>query len=546
MTPVAPPPAALGPTLIDRVVTWLNPRAGFERHRARVLLNATGYGGYTGGRRDRRAMRNWRPREASADTDILPDLSDLRARSRDLARNSPVATGALATAVTNVVGEGLQLQPAPDFAALGMTKQQAAEWGKLAKREWWNFCRSCDFSRVQPFDELQALAFRGALDSGDVFVLRRYRKDDGDVYGTKLQVIEADRVSNPDRRADDDAIAGGVEVDGDGAPVAYHVTDRHHGAIRGGKLNWRRVPARSPGGLPRVIHLYDRLRPEQTRGVPYLAPVIEHLAQISRYAEAEVAGAVMSAMIVAFTKTTSSGQTAPLLGETQEADGSPADVEPNEFKLGAAAQIRLHPNEEVQFPALTRPNPQFDPFMTAFLRQIGVALEIPYELLVKHFTASYSASRAALEMAWQFFRRRRAWLAQRLCQTVYEWMVDEAVTLGRLPAPPNYFSDPLVRQAYCGANWIGPNRASVDPKKEAEADEIDLRNRLKSRAQIKYERVGGEIEDTIAELGEEERMIEQAGLAPAAPAAASPPGEAGDADERGDADTETPERRSNA
>jgi capsid protein len=60
-----------------------------------------------------------------------------------------------------------------------------------------------------------------------------------------------------------------------------------------------------------------------------------------------------------------------------------------------------------------RPNPEFDAFVMSILRQIGVGLEIPYEILIKHFTASYSASRAALETAWQFFRRRRTWLARR-------------------------------------------------------------------------------------------------------------------------------------
>jgi hypothetical protein len=43
-----------------------------------------------------------------------------------------------------------------------------------------------------------------------------------------------------------------------------------------------------------------------------------------------------------------------------------------------------------------RPNAQFDPFVTAIVRQIGVALELPYEILIKHFTSTYSAARAAI------------------------------------------------------------------------------------------------------------------------------------------------------
>jgi hypothetical protein len=71
-------------------------------------------------------------------------------------------------------------------------------------------------------------------------------------------------------------------------PVAYHVTDKHPGGLRVAALKWERVPARAPTGKPLVLHLFDRLRPELTRGVPYLAPVIEHLKQLGDYSDAEV------------------------------------------------------------------------------------------------------------------------------------------------------------------------------------------------------------------------------------------------------------------
>ncbi len=97
----------------------------------------------------------------------------------------------------------------------------------------------------------------------------------------------------------------------------------------------------------------------------------------------------------------------------------------------------------------------------ALCRQVRVALELPYEILIKHFTASYSASRAALETAWQFFRRRRTWVARRFCQPVYEWVITEAVARGRLVAP-GFLEDPLIRRAWLGAYWNGPARISLD------------------------------------------------------------------------------------
>ena len=50
------------------------------------------------------------------------------------------------------------------------------------------------------------------------------------------------------------------------------------------------------------------------------------------------------------------------------------------------------------------PNKNFTGFVEAVCQQIGAALEIPCELLMKHFTASYPASRGALEEAWKMFQ----------------------------------------------------------------------------------------------------------------------------------------------
>lgn len=524
-------------TLVDRVVGYFSPRAGLERLRHRLMLSAaTGEGGYKGGRRERRPTKRWRPAEASADADTLIDLPDLRARARDLRRNTPIATGALATNVTNVLGEGLQLQASVDHDALGIAESVADEMEREQEREFALFLESCDFTRVQHGHELAALAYMAKEESGDCFLVRRFRKDASDAYGTKVQVLEADRVCNPGRSADTDRIAGGVEVDGDGVPVAYHVTNRHPGALRAAALAWERIPARTDDGRRVVVHLYDRLRPELTRGVPYLAPVIEHLKQLGDYSDAEVTAAVISSMFTLAIETPADEEQSPPVGE--RGDQSLAD---NEVKLGTGAVISLLPGEKASSINPARPNANFDPFFVSIVRQIGVALELPFELLIKHFTASYSASRAALEMAWQFFRRRRAWLARNLYQVLYEWMMEEAVAFGRLDRP-GFFEDALLRRAYCGANWIGPSRISVDPLKEANADKVDvLELRVKTREQVALERTGGDWDGKRRQLAKEERALAADDLA-ARPAQA-PDGEDGGSDVDSDDDSEDMERR---
>jgi lambda family phage portal protein len=519
-------------TFIDRIVAAVDPNRGLQRLQARSQLDAAGggAGGYNGGRRDRRALKRWKPAEGSADADTLQDLPDLRARSRDLSRNAPIATGAILTNITNVVGAGIQLMASIDAEALGVTPEQADAMEREQEREWDVFCATCDFTGVQCMDEYAATTYRAELESGDCFIIRRFRLDPGDVYGTKLQMIEADRVSNPNRGADSDTVAGGVEIDKDGRHVAYHVTNKHPGGLRPTGIEWERVPARDSAGRQLVLHQFNRTRPELTRGAPYLAPVVEYLKQLATYSDAEVNAAVVSSMVSLIVETAADedGESGPIIGETD------ASLNDNEVKLGSGAVISLAPGEKATSFNPSRPNEKFDPFVQAFCRQIGVALELPFELLLKHFTSSYSASRASLEMAWQTFRMRRAGVARRLLQPAYEWMMEEAVASGRLNRP-GFFADPIIRKAYCGAEWIGPQRASLNPKQESDADANDVENGFKTIEQVCIERTGGEFEKKNAQRAKEVKLRTDAGLDRPAPAAVvaptAPEPEADDPDE---------------
>jgi lambda family phage portal protein len=514
-------------TITDRVVGFFSPRAAAERLKARTFLALAG-GGYDGGRRDKRSMRRWRMVEQSANADTIPDLPDLRARSRDLVRNTPVATGALATVVTNVVGDGLSLMAQVDRDALELEGDAADEWQEYAQREWEVWCRTCDFTRQQNFYELQALAYRSMKESGDVLVVRRFRKDLGDTYGTKLQLIEADRICNPHRAADNEKITGGVEVDGDGVTIAYWVASRppmEFGMTSGKPLEWKRVPARDPDtGQLLAFMLFERIRVDLIRGVPWLAPVVETVKQLGNYTTAEAQAAVVGAYFTVFVTSPAvvNAEDQTMVGSNESRD---VDDPAKEARLeDPGAIIELNSGQEVSTAAPGRPNTAFDGFVSSLCQHIGVALELPYELVIKRFQASYSASRAALETAWQFFRKQRSLFAWRFCQTAYEWMMEEAVASGRIVAD-GFFDDAVMREAWLGADWIGPSRINLDPKKESDADMQDIELGVKTRQQVVTERTGGTFEQKTRQLVKEQAARKE--LAPPEPkpgaAKADPP-----------------------
>jgi capsid protein len=182
----------------------------------------------------------------------------------------------------------------------------------------------------------------------------------------------------------------------------------------------------------------------------------------------------------------------PLAAEAANAGG--AGAEPGlrradiEFEPGMVLEGFL-PGEKLEGFGTERPASGFDPFVMAILRQIGVGLELPFEVLVKHFTASYSAARAALLEAWKFYRGRRAWLADSLHRPTYAAVIEDAVRRGRLVLP-GFVDDPIARLAWLGSTWTGPSPGQINPEVEVNAAEKRLALRLTTHAREAAELTG--------------------------------------------------------
>jgi lambda family phage portal protein len=459
-------PVKVEENTLDRAIRWLAPAYGLKRFRARTYAAIAG--GYNGGRRDRNATKQWVPRGNDPDTDIIADLPDLRGRSRDLNRNNAVAASATNTKVVNVVGAGLQLHANIDAALLNMTEDEADAWEANAQRWfrlWANNPNECDLARTLTFGEKQNLVYRQTLENGDVFVNKPYLERPGCYFGLKLQEVEADRICNKDLGPDTETLSAGIEFSLEtGEPTWYHVAKFHPGSLKIVRREWDRLPVFNREGRRNIYHLYEMLRPGQHRGVPHLAPVIEALKQIGNLTDNELQASVLQSVFTAFIKT--EGGDGEL--ELTPSDNNTKNSTEDSIILGSGNILGLQPGQDVEFANPTRPNNAFEPFFGAVIEQLGAAIGIPREVLMKRFTASYSAAMAALQDAWKFFLTSRAWLVTRYCQPVYcDWM-DEAVARDMLQAP-GYFDNPLIRRAYQGAIWIGPAKGMIREDVEVDA-----------------------------------------------------------------------------
>jgi lambda family phage portal protein len=503
------PRISIQENILDKTIETLAPGWAASRRKARLQLAATN--SYVGADQNKRWLKNWKAGNKSANSEVEGQRQTLRERSRDLYRNNPLARGAINTKVSNIVGTGLKLQPCIDHVALGVTEEQAAEWEKITKREFhcWAKSKDCDITRTNNFYEIQALAHRSELVNGDALCLLPMKKVDSLPYSTRIQLVEADRLSNPNFGQDTETLVGGVQMDEYGAPVAYHIANYHPGEmVRNKKMEWTRIPAfSSTTGRRNVIHLYQKERIGQTRGIPDLTPVIEPLKQLGDFTEAELEAAAVSAMFAIFV-TTEGGEGLAPVEPTEETGASSSDTD---FKVNPGMLVDLAPGEKVETAQSNRPNANFDPFVLAILRQIGMGLGLPYEILIKHFTASYSAARAAMLEAWRYFATERESLAVNFCQPIYEAWMWEAVASGRITAP-GFLVDPAVRAAYLNAVWNGPARGQIDELKEANAAKIWLDLGVKTLEQVTREETGMDWEGNQRQRTKEITMRRGAGL----------------------------------
>lgn len=442
---------------------------------------------YRGASRMLRSMLSWIPGLGSPRQDApTNERETLIARSRDAYRNHMLGRAAIARAATNVVGMGLTLRPNVDGEALGLKDDEAdALNDQLARgfRLWAEDPAECDAEAGLDFYMLQRLAFVSALVSGDVFGFTPEERRLGGLFGLKLQLVEAERVGSPLGVRDTANEQDGIRLDALGRATHVRVCSGYP-SDPSARHSWEWVPVFGERtGRRRVLHLMnEKDRPGQVRGVPYLAPILEALQKLERFSQAELTAAVISAMFtVAITH--ENGEDDPGLGGATMWDQHSNDpnkperpvVQSNrdhtpagdDLQLGEGAVWDLEEGAKPVTISPDRPNAQFDPFFVAIVKEIGAALEQPAEVLLMHFSTSYTAARAAFNQLWKFIKHRRCQLAVQLCQPTYELVVDELVARGRVSLPG--YRDPARRRAYTRALWIGEPLGSLNEQIDARA-----------------------------------------------------------------------------
>lgn len=421
----------------------------------------------------------------SADTEVLFDLPKLRERSRETRRNDPIGSGLISNFVNDVVGTGHVAQ-----STANSREELEAYWDTVKDG-------LCPADRLD-WCEVQRLLYGKLLEDGEVFLNRV-------VQGGELwfEVVEADRVRWPqDIRPAKGTIRDGVERDERGRIIAYWVAKRHPGDVH---LPW------TAGDLPRPIALasvdFDRVkaeniyhlklteRPGQSRGVPFLAPVLQNLRDLDLLLEAALKRTQIAACLAAFI---TSEQTVPdLLEVTAEDYGYELDQ-----RITPGMIFKLFPGESVTSFSPPGEFPNLDSFVIMLARRIGAALGVSWQLVLKDFsTANYSSARSDLLEARKVFRAHQAKLIGCL-----RWVWVEVLEFAHLRGEIRVNRDDIRKVRFQPPGWEW-----VDPEKEARAAELELKIGLTTLRDLAASR-GRDWEDLMAQQAVEKERREELGL----------------------------------
>lgn len=476
-------------------------------------------------------LAGWATAQTSADGAYLWARDDLVAKIRDLVANEPWAQGAVDRKLDMVVGAGWRPSIKPDAEVLNITPEQANTLGRqieAAWRTWANdpLCR-CDQEQTLNASWLLHVAVMEQEICGDGLAVLRWKTDRNWKYRTALQVIDADRLSNPHLAMDTESLRGGIEFDTDGAPAAYHIRNAHPGdwghMRPGASFSWTRVPRRQPHGRPTVLHLYRKDRPGQSRGVSRLVAGLGRFKQMARFAQAELANAVINALFAA--TITSSFDPAVMQGElTAPAINGYQDrrvdfYQQSEMVLEGTRIQHLFPGDELKFLTDTRQTAAFEQFFTVFLRSIASGLGIAYEQIAMDWSkVNYSSARAALVEVWRGIMKARSMVAMMFATPLLLAVTEDALDAGLIQMPEGCTPLYEAPAAWLQGSWIGPPRGWVDPVKEAQAALVRIESGL-STWEDECAEQGKDFEVNLLQLGRERGLWKAQGLTPPALAA---------------------------
>lgn len=485
-------------------------------------------GAFEGADRWSAAQRLWQPPLQSVDSDYLPEMGTIAARTNDMLRNDAYVQGGQTLHKDNIVGSYFMPNCRPVTRVV--VGKQDDKWEEEFQEEveekfelfWDSQDKWIDAAGQNNGTELVRLGVGIHVARGEMLASVEWLREPGRPFNTAINMLDLDRLSTaPDSNYDTDVRAG-IRRNRFGKPLAYQISTRNPRDYPWayGPLEWKEIAARKPWGRLQMIHLFEQQRPDQTRGIPEMAAALKEMKITRDFRDITLQRAVAQALYAAvITSELPTEQLFTQLGAINPgATVTPEMAEQAitnyaEGYLSAIAGYAGTKVDGVRVPHLfpgtdfkLLSNPGSDnrgmEFEQSLLRYIAATLGVSYEQLSRDYTqTNYSSARAAMTETWKFMQARKKVVADQFASIMFRLWFEEAWNKGIITTRTRAMADPAW--LYQGQNfdaitkvdWIGASRGQIDELKETQAAVLRINNGLSTH------------EDELARLGKDWRKV---------------------------------------
>lgn len=473
---------------LDKFITFISPKKGYERISWREALeNIRNYDAGDNGRRN----SSWNVVNATAEQTDSMQRDRIRARARDLERNSDVAEAIINAYERNVVGRGFKLQA----KMIGLDGEEDEELNTNVEelfREW-EKPKNCDLTGQQSFRELCNMAVRRLRVDGAIIFIKVY--DNDGLIPFKLQAKEVDELDiNLTFRAEgtNNRIIGGVELNEYNKPVAYHFKEYTPDGYYTGKTT--RIEA------DRVIYLYKKTRPSQIREMSQLSRTLGRVRDINEFVEAVSVKERVTACLSAFITKIDSSSIG--IGRGAKKDTSSGYTQKT---LTPGMIMELQPGEDVKAVNPSGTSSSAKDFIMSQLRLAGAGQGLSYEAVSRDMSqVTYSSARQGLLEDQKTYKEMQDFLIDHLLDEVYEEFFN-AIILKGLINIKDYFKN---TRKYLKHQWICSGWGWIDPLKEVKANQTAIESNIDTLARVSAER-GEDWRDVLKQRAREKKYIQE-------------------------------------
>ncbi|OYW56791.1 MAG: phage portal protein [Hyphomicrobium sp. 32-62-53] len=485
----------------------------------------------------------WRPPLRSADGDTLRDAGVIRARARDLVRNHPYAKMAVRASSIGVVGKRLRYSCRPDYKFLGIDHEEAVRWGQEFERVWEAYAHGpeplVDAGKRMSFSQFMRLAHRMRFVDGEALATMEWAP--GYKWRSCAQLVDCDRLSNPNGKPDSAYLKSGVALSDLSEPIAYYIRHGHpgdFGLINAETLKWSEISRRTAWGRRIVMHSYDLERAAQTRGVSALASTIVDMKMGREFVETSLQQAILQASYAAVLVSQQNYKDALeiIAGMSPDKAKTVTDLAIENLEAAAAfhesAQLRfngskvpmLFPGEDLKLLTPGNKGASLAEFQSQSVKAYAAGMGVnPVSVSQDYSNVNYSSAKMASADSWRHYEVMREDLIGDIAMPMVDAFLEEVFHSGALELPkgikPFEFYD--AKHALIKGVFLTQGAPNLDPVKEAQAAQMEIAMGAKTLQDICAEN-GEDYLDKLDQQAAEQKARAVRGLVPVAMPAAAP------------------------